>query len=78
MDVDPAMSRPHAPVPRLALRTGEAAAACGVSEDFFAAEIAPHIPCVRRGRLKLYSVRALEQWLDKNANHLFEDRRAGA
>jgi hypothetical protein len=63
------------PVPRLALRTGEAAAACGVSDDFFAAEIAPHVPCVRRGRLKLYSVRALEEWLDANAERLFDDRR---
>jgi hypothetical protein len=64
------------PIPRLALRTGEAAAACGVSEDFFAAEIAPHVPCVRRGRLKLYSVRALEAWLDENADRLFDERPA--
>jgi hypothetical protein len=70
------MSAPtKSPVPRLALRTGEAAAACGVSDDFFAAEIAPHVPCVRRGRLKLYSVRALEEWLDANAERLFDDRR---
>jgi hypothetical protein len=66
----------QSPVPRLALRTGEAAAACGVSEDFFAAEIAPHVPCVRRGRLKLYSVCALEQWLEATAERLFDDRRA--
>jgi hypothetical protein len=70
------MSRPNAPIPRLALRTGEAAAACGVSEDFFAAEIAPDVPCVRRGRLKLYSVRALEQWLDAHAERLLGDRNA--
>jgi hypothetical protein len=62
--------------PRLALRTGEAAIALGVSDDFFAAEIAPHVPCVRRGRLKLYSVRALEHWLDENAERLFDERRA--
>jgi hypothetical protein len=69
-------ARPNSPIPRLALRTGEAAAACGVSEDFFAAEIAPHVPCVRRGRLKLYSVRALEEWLDANAERLLDERRA--
>ena len=69
---------PHSPIPRLALRTGEAAAACGVSEDFFAAEIAPHVPCVRRGRLKLYGVGAIEQWLDENAESLFDDRRVAA
>jgi hypothetical protein len=68
--------RPCSPVPRLALRTGEAAAACGVSEDFFAAEIAPHVPCVRRGRLKLYSVVALEEWLDENAELPFDSRHA--
>jgi hypothetical protein len=63
-------------IPRLALRTGEAAAACGVSEDFFAAEIAPHVPCVRRGRLKLYAIRALEQWLEDNAERLLDGRAA--
>ena len=62
------------PILRLSLRVAEAAEALGVSEDFFAAEIAPHVPCVRRGRLKLYSVRALEQWLDENAERLFNDR----
>ena len=66
------------PIPRLALRTGEAAAACGVSEDFFAGEIAPHVPCVRRGRVKLYAIRALEEWLDANAERLLDERRAAA
>ena len=64
--------------PRLALRTGEAAVALGVSADFFAAEIAPHVPCVRRGRLKRYSVRALEEWLEENAERLLDDRQAAA
>lgn len=62
--------------PRLALRTGEAAAALGVSEDWFHTEVAPHVPCVRRGRLKLYAIRALEQWLEESAERLFDDRRA--
>ncbi len=70
------LHRLQSPVPRLAVRTGEAAAACAVSEEFFAEHIAPHVPCVRRGRLKLYSVRALEQWLDESAEHVFGDRRA--
>ena len=63
-------------VPRLALRTAEAAAACGVSEDFWAAEIAPSIPCVRRGRLKLYPVASVATWLTDNAELLLDDRRA--
>ena len=63
-------------VPRIALRVGEAAASLGVSEDFFAAEIAPHVPCVRRGRLKLYAIRSLADWVDANAERLLDDRRA--
>ena len=34
------------------------------------------VPCVRRGRLKLYSVTALQRWLDENAERLLDDRRA--
>jgi len=68
--------RLDAPVPRLALRVAEAAAALGVSEDFFAAEIAPDLPAVRRGRVKLYGVRALEQWIDANAEHVLGERAA--
>lgn len=70
------MSKVGINAPRIALRTGEAAAALGVSEDFFAAEIAPHVACVRRGRLKLYAVRALEAWVEENAERLLEDRKA--
>jgi hypothetical protein len=62
----------ESPVPRLALRVGEAAAAFGVSEDWFSAEIAPDVPCVRRGRLKLYPVAALAAWLEEHAELLFE------
>jgi hypothetical protein len=67
---------PERSIPCLAVRAGEAASALGVSPDFFAAEIAPHVPCVRRGHVKLYAVRALEQWLQDNAEQLFEDRKA--
>ena len=70
------LERLQSPVPRLALRTGEAAAACGVSEDFFAAEIAPHVPCVRRGRLKLYPIGLLTAHLEQSAELLFDDRLA--
>ena len=66
--------RLRAATPRLALRVAEAAAALGVSEDFFGTEIAPELPCVRRGRLKLYSVRALEEWLERNGEHVLGGR----
>ncbi len=62
-------------IPRLALRVAEAAAALGVSEDYFAAEIAPELAAVRRGRVKLYSVRTLERWLDEHSEHVLEGRR---
>ncbi len=72
------IERLQSPIPRLALRTGEAAAACGVSEDFFAAEIAPYVPCVRRGRLKLYPVALLASHLEENAELLFAERQEAA
>jgi hypothetical protein len=43
-----------------------------VSKDYFAAEIAPELPAVRRGRVKLYSIRALQQWVDENAELVIE------
>lgn len=53
-------------VPRLALRPEEAAASLGVSIDHFREKIAPELRCVRQGRVKLYSVRELDKWLDDN------------
>ena len=62
----------HAPVPRLALRPTEAAAALGCSEDFFRT-IQHELPWVRRGRVRLVSVRALGEWLDANSERVFEE-----
>ena len=67
------MTRPHAPIPRIALRVGEAAVALGISEDAFHEHVAPHVPCVRRGRLKLYGVRALEEFVESNAERLWPE-----
>jgi hypothetical protein len=72
----PHQARRYDGVPRLSLRVAEAAQALGVSEDFFAAEIAPELAVVRRGRLKLYSVRALEAWLDANAERVLSESTA--
>ena len=63
-------------VPRLALRVEEAAAAIGVSDDFYRAHVAPHVRVVRRGRLRLVAVRELERFLDENAELVFERERA--
>ena len=67
--IEEAGSSSHdSPIPRLALRgDAEAAAAIGVSVDYFAEYIAAEIPCVRRGRLKLYAVPAVAAWLQQNA-----------
>ena len=58
---------PRAPVPRLALSVADAAAALGVSEDFFTEHVAADLRWVRRGRKKLVSVHELERWLEENA-----------
>jgi hypothetical protein len=60
-------------VPRLALRVGEAAAALGVSVDFFDLRVAPELRCVRRGSVKLYAVREIERWLDSEGSSILGD-----
>jgi hypothetical protein len=57
----------------LALRVLEAAAALGVSPDFFDARVAPELRCVRRGSVKLYPVAELERWLDHEASRVLDD-----
>lgn len=50
---------------RLALSPDEAAAALGVSRDYFDDHVAAELRIVRRGRRKLVPVRELERWLDQ-------------
>lgn len=49
-------------VPRVALRVEEAAAALGVSDDFFREHVRPHLAVIRCGRLRLYRLAELERW----------------
>jgi hypothetical protein len=58
---------PAQPVRRLALSKTEAAAALGVSVDFFDEHVAPELRIVRRGRRRLVPLREIERWLDANA-----------
>jgi excisionase family DNA binding protein len=58
---------------RLALSRAEAAAALGVSVDFFDQHLRHEIRAVRRGRRRLYPVRELERWLDAAATRALED-----
>jgi len=56
--------------PRLACNRTEAAHALGVSVDFFDEHVADELPCVRRGRLRLYPVAELERWLERAAERI--------
>ncbi len=64
---------------RLALRAEEAAAALGVSVDFFREQIAPELRAVRRGRLRLFAVADIQRWLNEHASVPLSDevRRMG-
>ena len=53
--------------PKLALSKAEAAAALGVSVDFFEVHVMPELRVVRRGRRVLVAVREIERWLEANA-----------
>ena len=55
------------PVPPLALQASEAAAALGVSRDYFDEHIACELRWVRRGRRRFMAVRELEKWLERSA-----------
>ncbi len=63
------VKRPESPIPRLALRRSEAAAAIGVSEDHFRAHIAPQLRWTRPGdgRVSLVSIRELERYLEEGS-----------
>ena len=54
-------------IQRLAFRVEEAAAALGVSDDYFRAHIAPELEWVRRGRIRIVAITELQRWLDANA-----------
>jgi excisionase family DNA binding protein len=57
----------HERVPRLALSPEEAAAALGVSRDYFDEHVGPELRIVRRGRRKLVPIKELERWLEREA-----------
>lgn len=64
------MGRVHhdVPVPALALRRAEAAAALGVSVETFDEHVRPHLRPNRIGSVTTYSVRELMRWLDEHAD----------
>jgi hypothetical protein len=58
------------PVPRLALRPGEAAAALGVSDDFFAEHVAPHLKWIYVGHLRLVATDELRESARRNGERV--------
>ena len=63
------------PVPRVCLRVAEAAAALGVSPDFFGRHVASELRWIRRGSVRLVAVAELEAWADREARRTLEDER---
>jgi excisionase family DNA binding protein len=58
-----------APTPlRRALRLDEAAAALGISRDFFDEHVRPDLRLVRKGRVTLVPMTELDRWLEANAS----------
>jgi hypothetical protein len=58
--------------PRLGLSMAEAAAALGVSIDYFSKYVQPEVRIVRVGRRRIVPVGELERWLDRNAEAAVE------
>ncbi len=71
----PAVDTPGRVPRRLALTPAEAAAALGVSRDFFDQHVLPELRVVRRGRRRLIPVRELERWLDQHATSALREER---
>lgn len=55
------------PVPVLALRKADAAAAIGVSDETFDKHVRPSLPVVRLGGVRVYPVEDLQEWLRAHA-----------
>ena len=56
-----------ATVPRMLLSRREAAAALGMSLRHFQRHVQPHVRCVYSGQLRLYRLRDLEHWAEREA-----------
>ena len=64
-----------APVPRIALRPGEAAASLGLSRSTFYERVMPQVRCITVGRVRLVAVSELERWAEREARRLSETKR---
>jgi hypothetical protein len=69
----PPLRLPEGEVVRLALTRREAAEALGISLNSFERHVQPEVKVVRRGKLRLIPISALERWLEENAASIVED-----
>lgn len=61
-----------APIPRVALKREEAAAALGVSLETFRTKVQPDLRMIRRGTIRVVAVTELQRWIDENAERVLE------
>ncbi len=60
------------PLERLGYSKQEAAEALGMSVDSFERHVQPELRVVRRGKLRIFSRRELERWLEENQQRTLE------
>lgn len=51
----------------IAIDRGRAAMLLGMSVDSFERYVQPEIPVIRRGRLRLFLIKDLREWAERNA-----------
>lgn len=66
------MSAGRRQVPRICLCREEAAESLGLSLSSFERHVQPFVPCIRRGKLRLFPVAELERWAEQNAEQTLE------
>lgn len=67
------MAEFHVAVMPILLPKPQAAAALGMSTDSFERYVQTDVPCVRRGKMRLFPVSELQRWATDNAERLFSE-----
>lgn len=52
--------------PRLSVQHKDAPGVLGIGKTSFEKYVVPHVPCVRDGSMRIYAIKDLERWLDRN------------
>jgi hypothetical protein len=64
--------------PCLAVQHKDAPAVLGLSKTSFEKYVAPEVRCARRGSMRIYPVKDLERWLERNAEVALDAGRSAA